>query len=345
MAKLIKNQNAKRSAKPTRRRATTSSSYSGPKNPLLPSSLNNNMTVDSSSKSFRMVGTEYAGQPRNLTGNETPGQILFNTLVTAASCPRLAAMSRCWQRYTVNKLSAVLVTLNGAVVQSGYTMAYIDDPAYPIRSDAKGIVNLTAFAGSTVRQNWVMSSVDNTTRNGQKPPLFVTTTGDIRLYSPGRIVVQLNGTPANTPNTTVTWALMLKYDITFHHPGVDSDLASPDFDTVWSNNININLQPTGPGLNSSASPQGLLPNTNYYAATPVPTAVVVASQNTVRWIIGFQTSNNTALWTSSLPIVSQDPTVPSGDSFGATPVAFLGESVFFVGTGFALERPNYPSPS
>lgn len=334
-----------RPVKAVSKRKYVNTATSGPKNPLLPVSLNNNATVAKTSESFRMVGTEYSGQPITLRGREEPGEIIYNKLITPAICPRLQAQSKCWQRYKINKIGGQLVTLNGSTVQSGYTMAYIDDPSYPIRLDSKGITNLTAFRGSTVRQNWVMSSVSNTTKNGERPPLFVAERGDVRLYSPGRVVVQLNGQPASGDNDFSTWALMINYDITFYSPGVDStDDVEEDFDAIWETNQTIALSPLGPGLASSASTTGLEANRRYYVRSPVPVAVVVDGANGITWCVGFSTSSTPSTWSSNLPITNQNPSDRDGDKYGATPVASLGLNVFFQGVGFTDIRPVYTVP-
>lgn len=312
--------------------------------PLLPQSINNRITSNASTKPYRFVGTEYMGQPITLTGNEAPGKILFNQIITTALCVRLAAQAKCWQRYTVNKLKGTVVTLNGSLVQSGYTMAYIDDPSYPIRTDSKGIVNLTAFKGSTVRQNWVSSSVSSTTKNGDRPPLFVQEGADPRLHSPGRLVLQLNGTPS-ADNVHVTWAIMLEYDITFHSPGVVQDAVLDNFEIEWVNNQAITMHPGNEFLTSASSPIGLRTSTRYYVNSPGNAHLWDGENNLQRWVIGFITGSTNADIGSSRLIITTDPNLPLQDQVnGNRPADNSPLDMFWVGTGFSLTRPTFFGP-
>jgi len=333
---------APRRMAPRRKRASN-----GVSTPLLPLSVNNNATVPHGGKSYRMRGTEYFGDPIQLTNNAQAGTLIFNRVITMAACPRLQMQSKCWQRYKIRKLKFKVVPLNGSTADSGYTATLIDDPAYVIRSDIKGIVNLTAFADTSVRQSWVMTDIGTVELKQMPPPLFVQTTGDVRLYSPGRAVIQLNGSPVNATGSSVTFVPMLDYDIEFFAPGVDSGpVDQEDFNVAWSNNQRIGIVPGGSGLVSAASRAGLVVGRTYYLAQPVPVAVVIGGNNGVQWCIGFRTLVGPGgSWADDRPIRTPNPADPAFDVQGITPVAGLGENLFFPGSEFSNERPAYTVPS
>jgi hypothetical protein len=322
--------------------------------PFMPQSVNNNATVSNTSKQFRMVGTEYASQPVTLNPTSPAGTIIFNTLLLANLCPRLNIISQAWQRWKINKLSFKIVTLNGSTVQSGYTLAFIDDPSYPIGTNPSDIVNLTAFKGSCVRQNWVESSVLRVTKNGDNPPLFVnsSTGSDPRLFSPGRVVCMLNGPPAVGEGNAATWALMLEYDVSFFVPGVTPLGVGPtppisvsfvNERTILSSTVGGDfngLGVTGTPVPAAGSPP-LLPNTRYYLAVPLETPFP-EGDGVDSYIIGFRTPADNSNSNLYRFLFNPTPENAATDALNEV-VNSTGQNVslFFSGTGFFVDRPLY----
>jgi len=177
--------------------------------PLLPVGVNNKATMPKSSQEYMLTGEEVA-RIINVNAGSTAGQIIYNELITPLTARRLGILSNAWQRIDWKQVSLHLVALNGSLVQSGYTMGFIEDPELAIPTASSEIIPfLTALRATTVRQNWVESTSGVQVATNDKPEMYTQPGSDIRRYSPGRLVIAVAG----DVTTPATFQLMLRYSV------------------------------------------------------------------------------------------------------------------------------------
>lgn len=204
--------------------------------------------MPAASQSYRVTGTEVISIIN--PANDTPtGTLLYNQLITPQSVRRLGLLSKAWQRINWNRLHIELVTLNGSLVQSGYTMALIEDPEITLPTTASEVIPfMTALRAATVRQNWVMSKAGNTVSVGLLPHMYTKLGTDIRRYSPGRLAIALAG----HTGVDTTFQIMMHYDVSLYIPiaevaGSTPPIPCPEPDFILNGNL------TGPVLSVAGS--------------------------------------------------------------------------------------------
>lgn len=184
------------------------------KTPLLPVGVNNMATMPRASQDYVVRGEEVAAII-NVAAGSTAGQVIFNRLITPLTVRRLGILSGAWQRIDWKQASLHLVALNGSLVQSGYTMGWIEDPELTIPTASSEIIPfLTALRSTTVRQAWVESESGVQVSTPDKPEMYTQPGSDVRRYSPGRLVIAVAGDVA----TAATFQLMLRYNVKLYVP-------------------------------------------------------------------------------------------------------------------------------
>lgn len=182
--------------------------------PLLPVGVNNKATMPLASQDYTVRGEEVAAII-NVAPGSTPGQVLYNQLITPTTCRRLGILAGAWQRIDWKQASLHLVALNGSLVQSGYTMGWLEDPEITIPTASSEVIPfLTALRSTTVRQNWVESESGVQVSTPDKPEMYTQQGSDVRRYSPGRLVVAVAGDVVEA----ATFQLMLKYTVRLYVP-------------------------------------------------------------------------------------------------------------------------------
>jgi len=191
--------------------------------PLLPSGVNNKATMPKMSQDYTVRGEEVI-QVINVNTGSTAGQVIYNQLITPLSALRLGILSGAWQRIDWKQASLHLVALNGSVVQSGYTMGWLEDPEIEVPTAPSAVIPfLTALRSTTVRQAWVESESGVQVATPDKPEMYTQPGSDIRRYSPGRLVIAVAGDVAQQ----ATFQLMLKYAVRLYVPLAVSAGAPP----------------------------------------------------------------------------------------------------------------------
>lgn len=207
--------------------------------PLLPSGVNNKATMPDQANSYTYHAEELLSLI-NVAAGSTPGQLIYNALITPSSCRRLALLAGAWQRIDWRQVSVHLVALNGSVVQSGYTMGFIEDPEIIPQISASGVIGfLTALRSTTVRQNWVESSSGVQVAMPDKPEMYTQLGSDVRRYSPGRLMVAVAGDVAQQ----ATFQLMLRYKVRLYVPLAVIPLNQTPEDLVIATVANITQTP------------------------------------------------------------------------------------------------------
>lgn len=224
--------------------------------PLLPVGVNNMATMPKASQDYVVRGEEVAAII-NVAAGSTPGQIVYNQRITPLTTRRLGILSGAWQRIDWKQASLHLVALNGSLVQSGYTMGWIEDPELAIPANASDIIPfLTALRSTTVRQAWVESESGVQVGTQDKPEMYTQPGSDIRRYSPGRLVIAVAGDVA----TAATFQLMLRYNVRLYVPLALSSSTTPEiegFTATVPPATNSTLSTAAisyPGIGSNVSP-------------------------------------------------------------------------------------------
>lgn len=207
--------------------------------PLLPSGVNNKATMPDQAGSYTYQAEELLSLI-NVSAGSTPGQLIYNALITPSSCRRLALLAGAWQRIDWKQATVHLVALNGSVVQSGYTMGFVEDPEIVPPTSSSGVIGfLTALRSTTVRQNWVESTSGVQVAMPDKPEMYTQLGSDVRRYSPGRLMVAVAGDVAQQ----ATFQLMLKYRVRLYVPLAVIPMSQTPEDAVISSTINISASP------------------------------------------------------------------------------------------------------
>lgn len=235
--------------------------------PLLPVGVNNKATMPMSSQEYNVRGEEVISII-NVAAGSTPGQIIYNQLIVPSSARRLGILSTAWQRIDWRQASLHLVALNGSLVQSGYTMGWIEDPEIvPPTASSDVIPFLTALRSTTVRQNWVESASGVQVATPDKPEMYTQQGSDVRRYSPGRLMIAVAG----DVTTQATFQLMLRYNVRLYVPIALTVPAPPTiragYDAIVPAANNVAVSTTSidyPGL-----PSGLAPGNTAITMQPI----------------------------------------------------------------------------
>nr|ASM94001.1 putative capsid [Caledonia beadlet anemone tombus-like virus 1] len=231
--------------------------------PLLPVGVNNMATMPKASQDYVVRGEEVAAII-NVPAGSTPGQIIYNQRITPLTVRRLGILSGAWQRIDWKQASLHLVALNGSLVQSGYTMGWVEDPELSIPVNSSDIIPfLTALRSTTVRQAWVESESGVQVATQDKPEMYTQPGSDVRRYSPGRLVVAVAGDVA----TAATFQLMLRYNVRLYVPLALTASANPETDgytaiTPTAPNATLSTSSiTYPGIGSNVRPDSVVVTT------------------------------------------------------------------------------------
>jgi len=234
--------------------------------PLLPVGVNNQSTSPRATQDYVVRGEEVAAIITVAAGS-TPGQIVHNKIITPLTARRLGILSGAWQRIDWKQASLHLVALNGSVVQSGYTMGWIEDPELAIPTSSSEVIPfLTALRSTTVRQAWVESESGVQVSTQDKPEMYTQPGSDIRRYSPGRLVIAVAGDVV----TSATFQLMLRYHVRLYVPLAISAAITPENDGITAslpgaNNVTVStFSITYPGIGNA-----VLPNTIVNITQPI----------------------------------------------------------------------------
>jgi hypothetical protein len=194
--------------------------------PLLPVGVNNMATMPKASQDYVVRGEEVAAII-NVAAGSSAGQVIYNQIITPMTVRRLGILAGAWQRIDWRQASLHLVALNGSLVQSGYTMGWVEDPELVVPTAPSDIIPfLTALRSTTVRQAWVESESGVQVSTQDKPEMYTQPGSDIRRYSPGRLVVAVAG----DVNTAATFQLMLRYMVRLYVPLALTQSIAPEID-------------------------------------------------------------------------------------------------------------------
>lgn len=232
--------------------------------PLLPVGVNNKATMPKATQSYTLSAEEVVSII-NVPAGSTPGQVIYNQLITPQSSRRLGILAGAWQRIDWQRASMHLVALNGSLVQSGYTMGWLEDPEITVPTSSSEIIPfLTALRSTSVRQAWVEAESGVQVSASDKPEMYTQIGSDIRRYSPGRLIVAVAG----DVTTSATFQLMLKYSVRLYVPLAVVATSPPVTNTGFTGTVpgatNVSISTaniTYPGVGAAVAPSSVIVTT------------------------------------------------------------------------------------
>lgn len=128
------------------------------------------------------------------------GSIIFDQVITPAIAVRLRQQAALYQKIRYRSLKFEIQTQVPTTTAGGYVCAYLHDPNMQVGSGEVALRNLTAVQGTQTSKMW-QSVVMNVKPTDMQ---YYTQSGsDVRLFSPGRLVILSDGVPNEDVKITV----------------------------------------------------------------------------------------------------------------------------------------------
>lgn len=139
------------------------------------------------------------------------GTVIYNQAITPSLLPRLRQQAGVFQKIRWLNLTFEIQTQTPTTTGGGYVVAFAVDPLLEVGSGQVALNAITTMQGAQTSKTWqsVVLSAPVT-----KNPLFVATGADLRLYSPGRLIVVADG----PPNVDVPITIIAKWTVSLTSP-------------------------------------------------------------------------------------------------------------------------------
>lgn len=139
------------------------------------------------------------------------GTVIYDQAITPSLLPRLRQQAGVFQKICWHSLTFEIQTQTPTTTGGGYMVAFAVDPLLEVGSGQVALNAITTMQGAQTSKTWqsVVFSAP-VTRN----PLFVATGADLRLYSPGRLIVVVDG----PPNVDVPITIIAKWTVSLSSP-------------------------------------------------------------------------------------------------------------------------------
>lgn len=147
------------------------------------------------------------------------GSEIYSQVITPSIAARLRTQASLFQKVEYAKLRFEIQTQAPTTVSGGYVVAFLHDPEMDVGTGEPALRSLTAVQNTTTSKFW-QSSVFNLQTTKQQ---YYTLSGsDIRLFSPGRLVVMVDG----EPNSEVSITILMHWTVKFSRPALQRLVAS-----------------------------------------------------------------------------------------------------------------------
>nr|UNZ11829.1 putative capsid protein [Yeltsovka tombus-like_virus] len=139
------------------------------------------------------------------------GTVIYDQAITPSLLPRLRQQAGVFQKICWHSLTFEVQTQTPTTTGGGYVVAFAVDPLLEVGSGQVALNAITTMQGAQTSKTWqsVVFSAPVT-----KNPLFVATGADLRLYSPGRLIVVVDG----PPNVDVPITIIAKWTVSLSSP-------------------------------------------------------------------------------------------------------------------------------
>lgn len=139
------------------------------------------------------------------------GGIVIDDLISASSFARLSKIAGAYQKVRYRKLAFRVVPMIPTSVGGGYVVAFVRDPADVPPTKGDDLLNwVTSQQGSITTKWWQSSAVSVPCAD---KVYYTSTSEEVREYSPGRLVVVVDGkaTAAGPVTIFVDWSVTLTH--------------------------------------------------------------------------------------------------------------------------------------
>lgn len=139
------------------------------------------------------------------------GTVIYDQAITPSLLPRLRQQAGVFQKICWHSLTFEIQTQTPTTTGGGYVVAFAVDPLLEVGSGQVALNAITTMQGAQTSKTWqsVVFSAPVT-----KNPLFVANGADLRLYSPGRLIVVVDG----PPNVDVPITIIAKWTVSLSSP-------------------------------------------------------------------------------------------------------------------------------
>lgn len=181
----------------------------------------NKPTVQMDSR-LRQSGTDRLAHIEDISAFST-GDVVLSEQIEPSRFERLGRLAGIFQRIKYNKLVFEIRSQTPTSTSGGYVVAFVRDPTDRIVGGDKGLNQLSAQAGSQTLNWWQSTKISVT---GDKSVFFTShpLAGDVRDFSPGRIIILCDGKTAGAGSLTIT----CNWQVELTEASLEDDIEEPE---------------------------------------------------------------------------------------------------------------------
>lgn len=257
------------------------------------------------------------------------GHIIYSELITPGDFARLKNVARSFQRIRYNSLRFRIEPQMSTATSGGYVTAFVADPADT--APQTGVLNyLTSQKGSQTCKWWQNSTVVMPST----PRLFYTSNSvEVREYSPGRLMVAVDGQASQKGNLTV----FCEWNVTLSVASMEAERAVVEDFTIATD---LYTRTEYTGLWSKKS--GAWGTSNFAELIP---GSVKGMGFTLPYPVVFQESTTVSRNIWYLLIKDDSTVVPARESYTDVVTTNPVTEVLFLKRGTPLEVAHDPAPA
>jgi hypothetical protein len=160
------------------------------------------------------TGTERVDAVQATVQSCAAGAYIFHITFDNTLLPRLAAVSRTYQRISYKLLQFDVCAQNPSSTSGGYAAAWVADPDDNILRSS----NLLSHKGAVQRKWWEDAVVPGPVRPDQEFYTSLSVAGSLRFHSPGQFVIICD----NPPSQAIVMTVNCKYSVVLSQPSIES---------------------------------------------------------------------------------------------------------------------------
>lgn len=146
------------------------------------------------------------------------GTVVLDDLISASSFARLSKIAGAYQKVRFRKLQFRVVPMIPTSVGGGYVVAFVRDPADVPPSDGNDLLNWVTSQQGSVTTKWWQNSAISVPLSDRT--YYTSSSEEIREYSPGRLVIVVDGKASSSGPVTV----FVDWSVTLTHASLESTI-------------------------------------------------------------------------------------------------------------------------
>lgn len=147
----------------------------------------------------------------SLPADAVKGTVIYDQIITPSIADRLRTQAALFQKIRYSELRFEIQTQTATSNSGGYVAAFLHDPQMDIGSGETALRALSAVQGTVTSKFW-QSTVMTVRATAQE--YFTLNGNDVRLFSPGRLIVLSDGPP--TTNVSIT--ILMHWKVSLSRP-------------------------------------------------------------------------------------------------------------------------------